>query len=286
MASYESYPEKPQTPPKDPGKSRLRTVLAILIVVLLVVAALVGVMVWRNGTVSNARQPDTEALGQSTAGVSSVSFQPVELEGMPACSKLYGKTLAQVRALKGSQLAFDSKKLAPAGELPAGLGSTAAAPKYKATASLRGCKGAYLTLYFGKAKKVVGAFYSFDLDELGVAEAEFSVYLADGTVASSLLCDVGLDKDRCSKTAVEAKTSAAPVQEDSGMRSCTIGDDTGAKLKKTSTTKKVYSKKKAAYVKKKVTKKVQVDFMSWQLTQTYRYSPEGQTTRTAELALS
>lgn len=286
MASYESYPEKPQTPPEDKGRRRLRTVLAILIVVLMAVAALVGVMVWRNGTVSNARQPDTEALGQSTAGVSSVAFSPVQLEGLPPCSSLYGKTLSQLGALKGSKLSFSSKKLEAAGSLPAGLEGTASAPKYKASAALEGCEGVQLTLYFGKAKKVVGAHYSFDLDALGVAEAEFSVYLADGTVASSLLTGAGLDENRCSKTAVEAKTAAAPVQEDSGMRSCVISGDTGAKLKKTTSTKKVYSKKKAAYVKKKVTKKVQVDFMGWQLTQSYRYGSGGQTTRTAELALS
>lgn len=286
MASYESYPEKPQTPAQDKGKNRLRTILAIAIVVLLAVAALVGVMVWRNGTLGNARQPDTEALGQSTAGVSSVTFAPVQLEGLPPCSALYGKTLAQLRGIKGSKLAFDSKKLSAAGELPAGMGSASSAPKYKATAAVEGCKGVHLTFYFSKAKKVVGAFYSFDLDELGVAEAEFSVYLADGTVPSSLLTGAGLDENRCSKTALEAKAAAAPVQEDSGMRSCTVGDDTGAKLKKTTKTKKVYSKAKGTYVKKKVTKKVQTDFMSWELTQSYRYGAGGQTTRTAELTLS
>ncbi|MGN0072589.1 MAG: hypothetical protein ACI36W_02155, partial [Coriobacteriales bacterium] len=285
MASYESYPEKPQTPPEDKGKRRLRTTLAILIVLLLVVAALVGVMIWRNGTMGNARQPDTEALSQSTAGVSTASFSAVQLEGMPPCSKLYGKTLAQLQNIKGSQLVFDSKKLAPVGELPAGLSGTSAKPRYQATAALKGTQGVHLTLYFGKKKTVVGAYYYFDLDELGVAEAEFSVYLADGTVASSLLTGVGLSENRCSKTAVQAKTAAAPVQEDSGQRSCTISDATGAKLKKTTATKKVYSKKKGAYVKKKVTKKVQVDFMSWELCQSYRYSAEGQTTRSAELTL-
>ena len=70
------------------------------------------------------------------------------------------------------------------------------------------------------------------------------------------------------------------------MRSCTIEGDTGAKLAKKTVKKKVYSKKKHAYVTKKVTTKVQTDFMGWQLVQAYRYGAQGETTRSAQVALS
>ena len=115
MASYESYPEKPQTPPEDPSKRRLRTTLGIAVAVLLVIAVLVGVMVWRNGSLGNARPSDTESLNQSTAGISSVSFAPVTLEGLPECSALYGKTLPQIQGIKGSKLAFEQDAPVAAG---------------------------------------------------------------------------------------------------------------------------------------------------------------------------
>lgn len=298
MASYESYPEKPQTPPEDPSKRRLRTTLGIAVAVLLVIAVLVGVMVWRNGSLGNARPSDTESLNQSTAGISSVSFAPVELEGLPECSALYGKTLAQIKGIKGikgSKLAFEQDAPVAAGPLPQGLGRAAAKATHQASAQLKGAQGVRLTVYFKKSKapgakkaqlRAVGALYDFDLDELGVAEAEYSVYMADSTVASSLLRAVGLPSSTCSKELVASKVSQAGSVEDSGMRSCTIEGDTGAKLAKKTVKKKTYSKKKHAYVTKKVTTKVQTDFMGWQLVQAYRYGAQGETTRSAQVALS
>ena len=295
MASYESYPEKPQTPPEDPSKRRLRTTLGIAVAVLLVIAVLVGVMVWRNGSLGNARPSDTESLNQSTAGISSVRFAPVTLEGLPECSALYGKTLPQIQGIKGSKLAFEQDAPVAAGPLPQGLGRAAAKATHQASAQLKGAQGVRLTVYFKKSKapgakkaqlRAVGALYDFDLDELGVAEAEYSVYMADSTVASSLLRAVGLPSSTCSKELVASKVSQAGSVEDSGMRSCTIEGDTGAKLTKKTVKKKVYSKKKHAYVTKKVTTKVQADFMGWQLVQAYRYGAQGETTRSAQLALS
>lgn len=105
-------------------------------------------------------------------------------------------------------------------------------------------------------------------------------------MASSLLRAVGLPSSTCSKELVASKVSQAGSVEDSGMRSCTIEGDTGAKLTKKTVKKKVYSKKKHAYVTKKVTTKVQTDFMGWQLVQAYRYGAQGETTRSAQVALS
>ena len=64
MASYESYPEKPQTPPEDPSKRRLRTTLGIAVAVLLVIAVLV-VLAWRHSRKKGGCCGDCQNCGRS-----------------------------------------------------------------------------------------------------------------------------------------------------------------------------------------------------------------------------
>lgn len=287
MASFESYPDPDDKPKGDQNKKRLKTVLAVAVVVLLAVAAIVGVAVWHNSALSTAHQTDTEALTQSTAGMNETTFSAVTLPGMPPCTKMYGKTLKQLKSIPGSQLGFDSKikKSKDIGGI-ALSDAKARKVKYVVGARLKSTDGATLKVFFDKNKKSIAAYYEFDLDALGVAEAEFSVLAADRKVPSSLLLGVGLSKNVASKKVLSQEENAPSIVSSANEKTCVFKGETGESYKKVTKKKKVYDKKKHKKVVKKVKKKVQVNYMTWQLDETYSYRfGGGTTTRMAKVTL-
>ena len=281
MASYENYPQPEEEPQKDPGKGRLKLVLGIVLAAAVVAAVVIGVNVWRNSTLSTAYQADTEALSQDSAGVSNTTFDAVDLKGVPAYTSMYSKTLKQLASLKKSSLSFDSK-LKKAAVVPSALPKAAAKKiRYSASALSKEQDGVSLTVFFDKSKKSVAMLYSFDLDALKVAEADFAVFAADKTVPVSLLSGVGISEN-VAKDALNSQSSQSNIDEQANTRSCTYKQATGQKLKKSVKTKKVYNKKKHKKIKKKIVKKTQVAYMTWQLDETYEYaSGDRATTRTA-----
>ena len=287
MASFESYPDPKEKAQTERNKKRLKTILAVAVVALVAVAVIVGVAVWRNSALSTAHQTDTEALTQSSAGVNDTTFSAVTLPGLPPCTKMYGKTLKQLKAIPASQLSFDSKLKKSKDVGGAALSEVVAKKvKYTATAQLKSTDGAKLRVFFDKNKKSIAAYYEFDLDALGVADAEFSVLAADRKVASSLLLGVGLSKSVASKKVLSLDENAPSIGSNGNEKTCTFTGNTGESYKKVVKKKKVYDKKKHKKVVKKVKKKVQVEYMSWQLDETYSYaSGGGATTRTAKITL-
>ena len=287
MASFESYPEPEEKPQADPKKRRLRVVLGIAIVALAAVAVVVGMTIWRNSALSTGHQTDTEALTQSTAGVNDTTFNAVKLQGIPPCSKMYGKTLKELKVLPDSKLSFGPKlKKAKDDSGLAVNASVAKSIKYYAKADIGTYNGASLEVFFDKKKHAVAAQYKFDLDDLGVAEADFSVFAADRKVASSLLQGVGLNKKVVSAKALDSLEGSPAISGSGNEKACSFKGDTGAKYEKVAKKKKVYSKKKHKKVTKKITKDMQVDFMFWQLDEVYTYSSgDGATTRTARITL-
>ena len=282
MASYESYPQPEVERDKDSGKKKLRVVLGVAVAVLAVVAVTVGVTVWRNSTLPSARQADTEALTQSSAGLNDTKFSKVALDGVPSYKKLYGKTLKQLKQANSSTLSFSAMKKGKTslGELPQ---SVAKKVSYTAMATVKREKAATITFFFAKNKKSIAATYAFDLDELGVAEADFSVLAADKTVPSSLLLGVGISKDHASQKSLPAPKTASGATEST----CTFEGVTGERLKKITKKKKAYNKKKHRKVTKKVTKKVQTNYMSWKLVEKYAHSSgDSATIRTATIAFN
>lgn len=282
MASYESYPQPEDETGNDSGKKKLKVVLGAAVIVLAVVAVGVGVTVWRNSTLPSARQADTEALTQSSAGLNDTKFSKVDLEGVPTCKKMYGNTYKQLKQANSSTLSFASMKKGKEGS--AGLSQSVQKKiSYVASASVKSQADATVTVFFDKDKKSVAMVYSFDLDELGVAEADFSVLAADKVVPSSLLLGVGLSKAVASKKALPTPSVSSSASENS----CTFEGATGEQLKKVTQKKKVYNKKKHKKVTKKVVKKVQTAYMSWNLSERYVRSTDGATTiRTATISLS
>ncbi len=283
MASYESYPQPEEPPQKDPGKGRLKVILGIAVVAVVAIAVIAGVYIWRNSTLSTAYQADTEALNQDSAGVTTTTFSEVELDGVPSYTKLYGKTLKQLKAVKKSSLKFDVKLKKTKASVSGLPKAKAKKVKYSASAVSKAQDGVSLTVYFGKDKKSVAALYTFDLDALGVSEADFAVFAADTTVPISLANGVGVDKS-IAENAIESQVSQASVGNQANKRSSVYKAATGQKLKKVAKTKKVYNKKKHKKIKKKIVKKIQVSYMDWQLTQTYEYAAgDKATTRTATI---
>lgn len=290
MASFEQYPDL--TPPEEEQKPKhggLKVILASAVVILLVVAVGAGVIIWRNSALSTAHQTDTEALTKSTAGVNDTSFSAVQIDGLPAYGNIYGKTLKQLKKIEGSKLKFNSKLTAARAEDFSAQGITAKqrkSIKYEATASLDGTSGVSAAVGFNKRKKAVAVTYSFDLDALGVAEADFAVYAGDRTVPASVMQAVGFAEDAVASMPLSTQDDSQSLSESDGLRSCTYSGSTGAKLKTVKKTKKVYNKKKHKKVKKIVKHKVQANFMTWEMTQSYRYgSASSATTRTMTVSL-
>ena len=285
MASYESYPQPEEPPKDDAGKGRLKAVLGVVLVIVVVAAVVIGVSVWRNSTLSTAYQADTEALNQDSAGVNDTTFAAVELKGIPSYKHLYAKTLKQLKAVKGSKLSFDAK-LKKTKAVPSALPKRIAKKiKYSASASSKVQEGVSATVFFNKDKKSIAVCYSFDLDDLGVAEADFAVLAADSTVPVSLLGGIGVSKG-IAQDAIESQSTQSSIDEQANKRSCVYKGQTGAKLKKVTKTKKVYNKKKHKKVKKKIVKKVQTSYMNWQLDESYEYSSgDKATTRTVTVLL-
>ncbi len=286
MASFEQYPEPPKEE-ESTGDERggLKVVLGIAVVILIIVAVAVGVIVWRNSTLSTARQTDTEALTKGSAGVSDVSFSAVDIEGLPSYSSLYGKTVKQLKNGKG-KLSYSSKLKKTSGFSGIdGLSSKQQKSiKYTSNATLSGNDAVTATLCFDKKKKLVAMSYSFDLDKLGVAEADFAVYAGDRTVPESIMKALGFSKGTIKGMELSTQDNSQAMKETSGLRSCTFSGKTGEKLKTVKKTKKVYNKKKHKKVKKVTKTQVQVKFMNWELTQSYRYGTSEATTRTATVS--
>lgn len=286
MASFESYPEpEPQKEPK-PKRSGLRIVLAVAVVVLLIAGIAIGMLVWRNSSLSSSRQSDTEALTQGSAGVNDTKFSAVKIDGIPAYGSLYGKTLKQVGTAKGSKFELGSAKLAKAGEKDIELIEGASsklrkAIRYTAHATVKGTDGVNATFFFNKSKKTIALVYSYDLDALGVAEADFAIYANNTVVPTSLLKDAGIS----SSIATSVVKGGPTIKESDGLRTSSYSGKTGEKLKTVTKTKKVYSKKKHKKVKKKVKVSTQVNYMEWDLVQSYSYSAGGAVTRIATLSL-
>lgn len=286
MASFESYPDpEPQKEPK-PKRSGLRVILAVAIVVLLVAGIAIGMLVWRNSSLSSSRQSDTEALTQGSAGVNDTKFSAVKIKGIPAYSAIYGKTTKQIRGAKGSKIVFSSSKLSKATSNDEALiaGASSGLKKsvcYVARASVKDASGVDATFYLNKSKKTVAVVYKFDLDALGVAEADFAIYASNTVVPASLLTGVGISDS----VASSAMAAGPTIAEEDGLRTSSYSGKTGEKLKNTTKTKKVYSKKKHKKVKKKVKVSKQVDFMDWSLVQSYSYGANGALTRTVAVTL-
>lgn len=277
MASYESYPEPEDETAKDAGNKRLKVILGAAMAVLAVVAVGVGVTVWRNSTLPSARQADTEALTQSSAGLNDTKFSKVALDGVPSYKKMYGKTLKQLKQANASTLSFSSLKKGKSGSESL-VPSAAKKASYTASATVSGQKNAKVVVFFNKSKKSVAVTYSFDLDELGVAEADFSVLAADKTVPSSILLGMGLGKDVASEENLPAPTTRSGAAENT----CSFEGATGEKLEKVTQKKKVYNKKKHKKVTKRIVKRVQTAYMSWELVESYARSAGGDATiRTA-----
>lgn len=279
MASYESYPKPEEEAGKDPGKKKLKIVLSVAVVVLAAVAVGVGVTVWRNSTLPSARQTDTEALTQSSAGLNDTKFSKVVLDGVPSYSKMYGKTYKQLKQANRSTLSFSSMKKGKSGseDLPQSVGKKIS---YSATATIKSQKDATITVFFNKGKKSVATIYSYDLDALGVAEADFSVLAADKVVPSSLLRGVGLGKEVASQEALPTPSTSNGAAEST----CVFEGATGKELKKVTQKKKVYSKKKHKTVTKKVVKKIQTNYLSWKLVEKYAHPADNSSTiRTATI---
>lgn len=286
MASFESYPEPPKEDPKKKALN-LKGILIIAVVALVLIGAVIGVMIWRNSTLSNAHQGDTESLNQGSAGVTDVSFKAVKISGLPQYGDIYGKKLATIKKIKGSKLSFKNSKLVKATSVPSVVSSSVSKKVvYCAQASISGVDDAKAAIYFNKKKRAIAMVYEFDLDELGVAEADFAVFSDDKTVPASLLSSVGISKNAVTSAKLTRSQDPSALSETQTLRSCTFKGDTGEKLKKTTKTKKVYDKKKKKKVKKKVTTETQVNFMSWVLSESYLYGAEGSSvTRTTTIAL-
>lgn len=284
MASFEQYPEPPKEEETSSEHGSLKLVLGVAVVILLVVAVAVGVIVWRNSTLSTARQTDTEALTKGSAGVSDVSFSAVDIDGLPAYDSLYGKTLKQLQ--KSSGKLECGKKLGKAkGVEIAGLSAKQKkAIKYTTSASLKGNDAVSATLCFDKKKRLMAMTCSFDLDKLGVAEADFAVYAGDRTVPESIMKAFGFSKSDIKDMELSTQDNADALEETSGKRSCTFTGATDKELKTVKKTKKVYNKKKHKKVKKTYKVKVQNNFMNWEFTQSYRYGTCVATTRTATVS--
>ena len=294
MASYESYPEPPA--PKETKHRGLKVGLAIAIVVLLVIAGTIGVMVWRNSAQTTAYQTDTEALNQGSAGVDDTKFHKVKLKGLPAYSDIYGKKLGGIKNIQGSMLAFDGTGLTATKKAPACTSvSVAKKVRYQATASLKGASGVTVDVYFDKNKKAVALEYAFDLDALGVPEAEFAIFADSRVVPESLLAAVGVKQSIIDAEDLTRSEAPGSLTEEDGMRSCTFSGTTGEKLKTVTKIKKVKKtikkgpkKGKKKVVKKKIKKKVQVNFMDWQLVQAYIHESSDEDsalTRTSTITL-
>lgn len=285
MASFESYPEpEPQKEPK-PKRFGLRVVLAVAIVVLLVAGIAIGMLVWRNSSLSSSRQSDTEALTQGSAGVNDTKFSAVKIKGIPAYSAIYGKTTKQIGAAKGSKIVFSTSPTKMGADDKAMLGGASSNLKksirYVAHATVKDESGVSATFFLNKSKKTIAVVYKFDLDALGVAEADFAIYANNTVVPKSLLTSVGI-----SDSVASSATAAGPaIAEEDGLRTSSYSGKTGEKLKTTTKTKKVYSKKKHKKVKKKVKVSKQVDFMDWSLKQSYSYGANSAVTRAAIVTL-
>ena len=169
-------------------RHRLRNALIAAVVVLVAVAAVIGVLVWRGTANPDVAPSDTAALDTATAGSEGTVFQAIDGDMIPAFAKLFGKSIDDVQAsTQGKLVLRDGNTEASDSELKD--------LAYMRDASLinkSGVRYADVSLGLNKSKKLIYVYVRYDIDALGVADADFQTLVSDGTVAKSLLEGMGL----------------------------------------------------------------------------------------------
>lgn len=262
-------PAPPAAGDKRGGRTGLRVMLVVALVVLVALAAVLGVFAWRYSASPDVTPADTERLAANGSGAAgSTALAPVDATGLPALNNLYGLTYQQAKKKLKGTVAFASA-LEPSED------ERIPALKYLASGAVANAQGetvATVTLGLTKARKVVYACSSYDLDALGVAVVEFQVLANDRTVAASLLAAAGLDAgvvEAAPLSLQEDASAAGSRTATSSTQQCTFVGETGAKGKTVTKTKMVKSKKTGKKVKKKVKVTKQVAFEHWALAEVY-----------------
>lgn len=184
---------------------RLRGVLAFVIIILLILAGVIGVFIWRNSMSPDVKPADTEALITSSAGTNTVTFEKVDAELIPNFTELFGMTLDEAKEAAGEHL-----------QITAGLEESSnenvSSMKFITSGVLKNDSDeqfAQVILGFNKKKKIVYVRCAYDMDDMGVAVADFSELVSDDTVARSVLRAMGVDK----KTVKAAQLKADPSSD-------------------------------------------------------------------------
>lgn len=266
----EPTPEELAEEQAKPARKGLRVLLIVAVVALAVIAAVIAVLAWRYSASPDVTPAQTERLASGDGETSTVTFEAVDADDLPAVNKLYGLTYKQAKKKLGKDVVF-AKTLEKATD------ERVSSLKYLANGTIANASGeqiASVSLGLTKKRKVVYTYVSYDLDALGVATAEFQVLCNDRTVAASLLSSTGLSDSVVESAALSLQENpeANTSQESSSSQQCTFQGETGAKLKTVTKTKKVIKKVKGKKktVKKKIKVKKQVAFQYWVLAQVYQ----------------
>jgi cytoskeletal protein RodZ len=180
-------------------RRHLRNILIVVIIILLLIAAVIGVFVWRNSMSPDIKSADTDALVTSKAGVDSTEFSTIDANTVPKLTGLFGKTVSQAKKELGANL----KLTGSAEKATDGRVSSLKRLQNALYFDNEGQTLASMAFGLNKKGKIVYVYCSFDLDVLGVADADFSTLAHSRTVAESLLTGVGVS----SETVQSAKLS-------------------------------------------------------------------------------
>ena len=209
-------------------RRHLRNLLLFAIIVLAIIAATIGVFIWHNSIAPSETVPDTEALATNSAGANATSFEELDASYVPEYASFFGKTLDEISFADSSSMFFSSGESEEA--------SDADIPSMKSIVdgSLldeHGAKVASVQLGFDADGKVVYVYALYDLDAVGVADADFREFANESTVPKSLLKEAGLAdvQVKAAKVTLSDEPSALVSDDDKGKQECVFAGDTGLK---------------------------------------------------------
>lgn len=181
----------------DPARRRRRLKRVLIAVLVLLIAALgaVAALVWHgnsagDGSAGGAAQTGAGSLAAGSAedaGAGSAALQEVDANLVPRLSRVFGMKLARAKEELGARASFEGKPQNASDTRVSAMRSLAEG-SYLAE---NGAKAADIGLGLDKSGRVVYAYVLYNLDEIGVANAEFSELVTDGTVELSVLRGLG-----------------------------------------------------------------------------------------------
>lgn len=172
------------------SRRRLRNLLVFFIIILLALVAVIGLFIWRNSTPPDVKQPDSDVLQTSKAGMNATLFQAIEADRIPDLVTYFGMTPEAAVEASNNAIALDAE---------ATRATDASLPSVVKTRNgwLVGSNGetlASITFGLNAEGNINYVFAAFDLDAFGVADAKFDELAASKVVAASILEGIGLDK--------------------------------------------------------------------------------------------